>query len=67
MKPLKVKVSITLDKNVEEKIKELADYDGRSFSQYINRVLAIRVKNMIKKGIISDDSENSFIIKRNRR
>lgn len=66
MKPLKVKVSITLDKNVEEKIKELADYDGRSFSQYINRVLAIRVKNMIKKGIISDDSENSFL-KRNRR
>lgn len=39
MKPLKNKVSITLDSDVIEKIKELADEDDRSFSQYINIVL----------------------------
>ena len=39
MKPLKNKVSITLDENVIEKIKQLADDDDRSFSQYINMVL----------------------------
>ena len=36
MKPLKNKVSITLD---EEHIKKLAEEDDRSFSQYINMVL----------------------------
>lgn len=31
MKPLKTKVSITLDTNIIEKIKELAEADDRSF------------------------------------
>ena len=39
MKPLKSKVSITLDEDVIKKIKELAEEDDRSFSQYINMVL----------------------------
>lgn len=39
MKPLKEKVSITLDGNIVERIKELAENDDRSFSQYINMVL----------------------------
>ncbi|MCI6422010.1 MAG: BrnA antitoxin family protein [Blautia sp.] len=39
MKPLKEKVSITLDENIVERIKELAENDDRSFSQYINMVL----------------------------
>ena len=39
MKELKTKVSITLDITVAEKIKELAEADDRSFSQYINLVL----------------------------
>lgn len=39
MKPLKNKVSITLDEDVIEKIKTLAEKDDRSFSQYINLVL----------------------------
>lgn len=39
MKPLKTKVSITLDTTVIEKIKELAEKDDRSFSQFINLVL----------------------------
>lgn len=38
-KPYKVKVSISLDENVIERIRELAEEDDRSFSQYINMVL----------------------------
>ena len=39
MKPLKEKVSITLDETIVKSIKELAEKDDRSFSQYINKVL----------------------------
>ena len=39
MKPLKTKVSITLDVDLVESIKRLAEDDDRSFSQYINLVL----------------------------
>lgn len=39
MKPLKTKVSITLDSTVVEEIKERAENDDRSFSQYINLIL----------------------------
>ena len=38
-KPLKNKVSITLDEEVIRRIKELAEADDRNFSQYINLVL----------------------------
>lgn len=39
MKPLKTKVSITLDTDIIEKLKGLAEKDDRSFSQYINLIL----------------------------
>ena len=39
MKPLKNKVSITLDEDVIERIKQLAEKDDRSFSHYINIIL----------------------------
>ena len=39
MKPLKTKVSITLDSDIISKVKVLAENDDRSFSQYINLVL----------------------------
>ena len=39
MKPLKQKVSITLDEEVIAKIKDLAEECDRSFSQYVNLVL----------------------------
>lgn len=39
MKPLKSKVSITLDADIIEKIREMAEDDDRSFSQYINLIL----------------------------
>lgn len=39
MKPLKTKVSITLDTDIIDAVKVLAEQDDRSFSQYINLVL----------------------------
>lgn len=48
MKPLKEKVSITLDSDVVEKIKNLAEEDERSFSQYINKVLKDYLKSTEK-------------------
>lgn len=39
MKPLKTKVSITLDTDLIEHLKRLAEADDRSFSQYINLIL----------------------------
>lgn len=39
MKPLKRKVSITLDEDLMERLKELAEEEDRSLSQYINLVL----------------------------
>lgn len=46
MKPLKSKVSITLDEDLIQRIKELAENDDRSFSQYINMVLKEHVNQL---------------------
>lgn len=48
MKPLKNKVSITLDADVIEAIKELAETDDRSFSQYVNLILKEYLKDSQK-------------------
>ena len=39
MKPLKERVSLTLDGPIVEQIKQLAEYEDRSLSSYINLVL----------------------------
>lgn len=39
MKPLKNKVSITLDSDIITQLKDLAEKDDRSFSQFINMIL----------------------------
>jgi len=48
MKPLKQHVSITIDGDVLETVKELAEECDRSLSQYINIVLKEHLK---EKGI----------------
>ena len=48
MKPLKNKVSITLDADIIDRVKELAEEDDRSFSQYINLVLREHIKTLDK-------------------
>lgn len=61
MKPLKTKVSITLDTDVIETIKDLAENDDRSFSQYINLVLKdfLAQMNCQKKGCLTDFIQSS--------
>ena len=44
MKPLKEKISITVDADILAKIREIAEDDDRSLSQYINLVLKEHIK-----------------------
>lgn len=46
MKPLKQKVSMTLDEDVIKKIKEMSEENERSFSQYVNLVLKEHIKRI---------------------
>ena len=50
-KPYKHKVSVSLDEDLIDHIKELAENEDRNFSQYINMVL--------KKHIIEHKKETS--------
>ena len=45
MKPLKEKISITIDNDILEKLKQKAEEDDRSLSQFINLIL----KDYLKK------------------
>ena len=49
MKPLKDRISITIDSDVLAKVKDKAEYDGRSLSQYINLVLKRHLEHEEKK------------------
>lgn len=44
MRPLKQKISITVDQDILEKVKLLAENNDRSLSQYINLVLKEHLK-----------------------
>ena len=46
MRPLKEKISITIDNDIVAKIKDLAEADDRSFSQYINMVLKDHIQKL---------------------
>ncbi len=49
MKPLKEKISITIDSDLREKLKQKEDHDDRSLSQYINIVLKQHIKEIEDK------------------
>lgn len=49
MRPLKQQLSITLDGDIVEKIKRLAEEQDRSVSQYINLVLKNYLKRLEEK------------------
>lgn len=49
MKPLKDRISITIDSDLLEKLRERAEYDDRSLSQYINLVLKRHLEELEKK------------------
>lgn len=49
MKPLKEKISITIDSDLLEKLRAEAENDDRSLSQYINLILKEHMKNLKEK------------------
>ena len=49
MKPLKEKISITVDADVLEKARDAAEKEDRSLSQYINLILKERLIGKNKK------------------
>ncbi len=49
MRPLKEKISITVDSDILEKLKVIAEQDDRSLSQYINLVLKQHILNIEHK------------------
>ena len=49
MRPLKEKISITIDNDLLAKLREEAECDDRSLSQYINIVLKQHVKDLDEK------------------
>lgn len=46
MKPLKEKISITIDSDLLEKLKDKAEEDDRSLSQFINLILRKYLKSL---------------------
>ena len=49
MKPLKDKISITIDNDILTKLRDMAEEDDRSLSQYINLVLKKHLEEAEKK------------------
>jgi len=49
MKPLKEKISITIDNDILAKLKERAELDDRSLSQYINIILKQHINTTDEK------------------
>lgn len=48
MKPLKVKISVSLDEEIVKKLRILADEDDRQLSSYINLVLRNYLRDLEK-------------------
>lgn len=57
MRESKEKISLALDRGTVREVKELSEKDGRSFSQYINRVL--------KEFVLENNGQNVVNIKAN--
>jgi len=49
LKPLKEKISITIDSDILEKTRTLAENDDRSLSQYINIILKDHINKTLAK------------------
>jgi hypothetical protein len=49
MKPLKTQISLTLDNDLVERLRKLAEEDDRSLSQYINIVLKEHIQKLQEK------------------
>ena len=51
----KSSLTISLDEDVLEGIRDLAEYDGRNLSQYINLVLSEHIKTLEQKDLLAGD------------
>ena len=62
MRPLKTKVSITVDNDTLDQLRKLADEDERSLSNYINRILRAYVdqSSSDKKIIYTIENEDDL-------
>lgn len=49
MKPLKEKISITIDSDILKKLRTLAENDDRSLSQHINIILKEHINKSMPK------------------
>lgn len=58
MKPLKTKVNITLDNDLVDELRLLAEKDDRPLSQYINVALKKHVRKADDKKARIDGQEN---------
>ena len=47
LKPLKEKISITIDSDILETLRIFAENDDRSLSQYINIILKVYIANNV--------------------
>ena len=63
MQPLKQNVSITLDEPVVKTIKELAEKDDRSFSQYINLILKKHIEQLSGRVFSGEKEPEKKILK----
>ena len=59
MKPLKEKISITVDSDILEIIRNEAERDDRSLSQYINIILKKHIKSEINRNGLPRDLRRS--------
>lgn len=59
MKPKKNRISITIDYDIIDKIREISENDDRSLSQYINIVLKNHIAELQKDGKLNWMDENS--------
>lgn len=61
MKPLKEKISITIDNDVLNTLRELAELDDRSLSQYINLVLKEHIRGITgEKSSVDQSTASSY-------
>lgn len=58
MRPLKEKISITIDGDILEVLKQQSELDDRSLSQYINLVLRKHVLRLQKNAKCSSASDD---------
>ncbi|MBQ9082974.1 MAG: toxin-antitoxin system protein [Clostridia bacterium] len=55
MKPLKEKISITIDSDLLIRAKQEAEHDDRSLSQYINLILREHFRRMDSSAVKTQD------------